>query len=159
MSDSPQSLAPVNPVNNWPCKVWMGQRNKAGYGTFTTSRRLGKPPTTKLVHRVIWEIHNGPIPEGMKVCHACDNPPCAEPTHLWLGTQADNLADMKAKGRDNRGCGGRRFGTDRTIREAVIRDRRPAGVVAAELGINRATVSRWRQAAGAAKIYRGKARP
>jgi hypothetical protein len=50
-------------------------------------------------HRVAWTLANGPIPAGMHVLHTCDNPPCCNPGHLWLGTQADNMADMARKGR------------------------------------------------------------
>ena len=76
------------------CWEWTGQRCARGYGlvavTHTTVRRA---------HRVIWELVNGPIPAGMVICHHCDNPPCVRPDHLFIGTQADNMRDMQAKGR------------------------------------------------------------
>jgi hypothetical protein len=77
------------------CWVWTGARSIAGYGKM----RLSRPRQLMDAHRVSWELHNGPIPDGFLVLHRCDNPPCVRPEHLFLGTHADNAADKIAKGR------------------------------------------------------------
>lgn len=69
--------------------------NGAGYGAFQLGRGVG----TIAAHRWAWIDANGPIPDGMFVCHQCDNPSCVRPEHLFLGTLADNNRDMFAKGR------------------------------------------------------------
>ena len=76
------------------CREWTGSTNSKGYGV------IGVDYKTVLTHRLAWTLTNGPIPEGMKVLHHCDNPSCCNVGKcLFLGTMADNTADMVAKGR------------------------------------------------------------
>lgn len=76
------------------CWEWQGARDSKGYGRVSY---LGRPQT---VSRVAWELVNGPIPDGMEVCHTCDNPPCINPAHLWIGTRSDNQRDSVNKKRN-----------------------------------------------------------
>lgn len=87
MADHPNKLLAQE------CWEWNGYKNNMGYGLKSRKNRR------KLVHRLAWEWVNGPIPSGMNILHRCDNPPCVNPNHLFMGTQADNMMDKKLKGR------------------------------------------------------------
>jgi hypothetical protein len=78
-----------------PCWLWTGSLNESGYGQIFVQW----PERPRGAHRISWEIHFGPIPEGQHVLHHCDNPPCVRDSHLFLGDQGDNNRDALKKGR------------------------------------------------------------
>lgn len=139
------------------CIEWQGSIDSEGYG------RHGK----RKAHRIAWESAHGPIPVGLLVCHTCDNPPCVNVEHLFLGTIADNNRDRHAKGRSKnlftssvdhpaKVRGGERHWqaklTDVDVRDIRRRysDGEKQATIAASHGVHSATVSRiarglWRQ--------------
>lgn len=125
------------------CWEWQGQRGVTGYGYL---RKSGSRTVRNslFAHRVSWEIHNGPIPAGLMVCHMCDNPPCVRPDHLFLGTPADNTADMVAKNRQPRP----RFRLAPADVEAIklrLADGETLSNLSREYGVTTATISAIRR--------------
>lgn len=142
------------------CRIWTSQTNDKGYGRF---RFRG---TQHRAHRVAYELMHGPIPKGMSVCHRCDTPGCVNAFHLFLGTNADNTADMVAKGRQARGPAlakafkespnwqpvtpkyGEANGLAKLTVEKVAAIKRASGTLvelAAQFGVSRAQIGRIRR--------------
>ena len=134
------------------CWEWTGSRDQTGYGLLKAE---GNRLRTVRAHRVAWEVTFGSIPEGLWVLHHCDNPPCCNPAHLFLGTNDDNQADRIAKGRGPNHHGQRNPNARLTASDVEqIRELVAAGhthrQVARQFGVNRSTVGyvvagkRWR---------------
>ncbi len=73
--------------------IWVGGEISTGYGCLSVNKK------SALAHITSWELHRGPIPEGLYTLHKCDIPLCVNPEHLFLGTQKDNIRDLVEKGR------------------------------------------------------------
>lgn len=134
------------PEPNSGCWIWIGGQYQSGYGNISINNKKQK------AHRVSYEMHKGKIPEGMFVCHSCDNPLCVNPDHLWVGTAIDNNADRHAKGRSNGGTDGPKqpaIGaknpnsklTEKQVME-IYRDPRSYTKISKDYGVRHAAV--WR---------------
>ncbi|KKM07435.1 hypothetical protein LCGC14_1733920 [marine sediment metagenome] len=129
-------LSRLEPGSNG-CMEWQGYRDKGGYGRIGHDGYRGEK---LLTHRVAWEEAYGLIPEGLCVLHHCDNPPCCNSEHLFLGTRGDNMDDMNAKGRHATKLTGAQV-------VAIRNDGRVQRVVALDYGVHQGTVSRIRRKA------------
>lgn len=117
------------------CHEWTAAKSRWGYGRIRVNSREFH------VHTLTWEMFNGPVPAGRFVCHHCDNPPCCNPDHLFVGTPLDNVLDMIAKGRAPVGI---KHGMAKLAEAQVLAirsDERMGTVIAREYGISTAMVS------------------
>lgn len=125
-------------VRSGGCLVWTGPGKGNGYGT-THFRG-----SVMSAHRAAYILSKGPIPEGMNVCHSCDNRACVNPDHLWLGTQSENLMDMVQKGRQvlspMRGEGHPKAKLTATQAIEICRSPESPSVLARRYGVSRALI-------------------
>jgi hypothetical protein len=91
----------VGPPSERGCLPWLGAVDKNGYGFIKVGVRQSR------AHRIAWQMTHGAIPQGILVCHHCDNPGCVNVDHLFLGTPSDNMVDKVQKGRANAPAGDR----------------------------------------------------
>lgn len=120
------------------CHLWKASTINGGYGTISSE---GKK---LLAHRLAWTLANGQVPTDMHVCHSCDTPSCVNSSHLFLGTQRENITDKCNKGRQAKGSThGRAKLTEATVMEC--RARYLSGELQKDLansfGVSRATMS------------------
>ena len=119
------------------CWTWIGATNKNMYGYFRVNDKIKKS------HRISWEIKYGQIPEGKRVLHHCDNPPCVNPEHLFLGTDKDNSQDALNKGRLFIPYG-ERHGQSKLTEEqvkSILKDTRFHTKIATDYNVSRRTIS------------------
>lgn len=123
------------------CFEWKGACDRDGYGVFSSDPDFGRKKLK--AHRLAYELHVGPIPDGLLVLHSCDNPPCVNPEHLFLGSADDNRTDMYQKRRHRHSESAVKLAPEDVIE---IRVRSAAGEthvsLATEFGITRTHVGR-----------------
>ncbi len=117
------------------CWEWRKGRLEAGYGRISISKGEEK------AHRFAYALAFGSIPEGMIICHSCDNPPCVNPSHLFCGTHSDNSQDMAAKDRSHFGTSHHRAKLGEDDIRAIRADDRLHVDIAAAYGVTRGLVS------------------
>lgn len=154
-------IARLEAATEGSCVLWPRATDERGRG------QIWENGKKMLAHRWAWEKVNGPIPAGKLICHHCDNPGCINPHHLYVGTHADNMRDMRERGRSTaarypelarelgrrtgrrnthtRGEGNPRAKLTAEQATAIRSDKRPTKLVAADYGVDQSTVQRIRR--------------
>lgn len=123
------------------CWLWQSGKDMDGYGAF---KAVHDGVQYMRAHRYSFALHyDHHPPKGLVVCHRCDTPACVRPDHLFLGTEADNMADKMAKGRHRVLFGAEQPRAILTEEQAkaILNDARPHSVIAAEYGVHAQTIS------------------
>lgn len=119
------------------CRVWTGYSTQDGYGRMRVNGHM------QMTHRVAYELAYGQVPDGLMICHRCDVRSCCNPHHLFTGTNAENMVDMVAKGRQSSGANRPDAKLDRA-KVGAMRAGRAQGktirLLAAEFGVGKSTV-------------------
>lgn len=128
----------VKTNNDDGCWLWCAAKDDCGYGVFSIDGKNFR------AHRLSYELTIGTIPKGLKILHKCDTPACVNPSHLFIGTQADNIKDCMEKGRRGSQKGADNSGSKLTPEQvaAIRMDARLYRYIAADYGIHPATVGR-----------------
>lgn len=134
------------PEPNSGCWLWCGSVTRGGYGHLNVALPGSRARRAHPAHRLSWIAHQGPIPTGLWILHKCDVRSCINPDHLFVGTHAENMADMVAKGRHRRGdYRGEKHGSTTLSERQVLEiraDRRTYRGIGKAYGISPATVCR-----------------
>ena len=123
------------------CWIWQKSKDRKGYGKFGTGSMKDGTRRIEIASRMAWIITHGEIEDGLFVCHRCDNPSCCNPSHLYLGTCADNLQEMHGKGRFRNK---KWLSVDQVEKIKSLLDSRTNASISRELGISSSVVSRIR---------------
>lgn len=139
LSEYDRFMARIQKREESGCWEWQGSRLPTGYGRWRNAA-----DKIELASRAAWRLFKGPIPDGMFILHHCDNPACANPAHLFMGNQRDNMLDMWGKARARPGTSrGEKHGMSKITKEIVLAIRasdEQGTVLAARYGLAPATI-------------------